>query len=148
MNALKQKKLLARMLKGVGRRRIKINPLKKDVLKDAITRADLRSVIGTSIIIKKKTGVSRARAKLLAIQRKKGRRKGEGSRKGAKYSRISRKTLWINKVRAQRELLRDYKLNKKMSKKVYRTLYRMVAGGYFRSKSHLEIYIKEKVAKK
>lgn len=147
MNLKKQKALISRLLKGVGVRRIRINPEKKDVLKDAITRADLRSIIGTGILIKKKTGVSRARAKEIAVQKRKGRRKGPGSKKGAKYSRIKRKTLWINKVRAQRELLKELKKNKKLAGRDYRELYRRVSGGFFRSKSHLNMYLSSRVKK-
>ncbi|VVB76580.1 50S ribosomal protein L19e [Candidatus Tiddalikarchaeum anstoanum] len=147
MSMKNQKMLIARMLKGVGRRRIKINPEKKDVIKDAITRADLRSVIGTTILIKKKTGISRGRAKIRKEQTRKGRRKGPGSKKGAKYSRISRKRLWINKVRVQREFLKNMKLKNKIKKEDYRKFYRMIGGGFFRSVAHLKLYISSKVGK-
>ena len=144
MNQKKQKNLVARSLKK-GSNRIKFNPEKADVIKEAITRADLRSVVGTAILVKKKKGVSRSRARARKEQQKKGRRKGPGSKKGAKYSRISRKELWMNKVRVQRNFLAELKEKKKIEKVAYRKLYRMIAGGFFRSKAHLKLYIKTKM---
>ncbi|MBN1923921.1 MAG: 50S ribosomal protein L19e [Nanoarchaeota archaeon] len=140
MNQRKQKELIARTAK-VGKSRVKLNPEKSDDIKEAITRADLRSVIGTSIIIKNKKGVSRARARVRKEQQKKGRRKGPGSKKGAKYSRISKKQLWMNRVRVQRRFLSELKEKEKIDSKQYRSLYRMITGGFFRSKNHLKLYI-------
>lgn len=140
----KQKELIARALK-VGKNRIRINPEKEEQIKEAITRADLRSVVGTAIMIKKKKGSSKSRIRKVKEQQRKGRRKGQGSKKGAKYSRIKRKELWMRKVRAQRKLLSELKKKEKISVQAYRKLYRMVAGGFFRSKAHLKLYIKDKL---
>ena len=147
MNQKKQKELLARTLKA-GKNRIRLNPEKGEVLKEAITRADLRSVVGTAVVVKKKKGVSRVRARLRKEQQKKGRRKGPGSKKGAKYSRITKKELWMNKVRAQRKFLTDLKEKGKIEKDVYRNLYRMITGGFFRSKAHLKLYMTTKMKKR
>ena len=146
MNQKNQKNLIGRMLK-TGKKRVRLNPEKSEQLKEAITRADLRSVIGTAIIIKKKKGVSRVRTRKRKEQQKKGRRKGKGSKKGAKYSRISRKELWMNKVRVQRRFLSELKEKEKISKTDYRRLYRRITGGFFRSKAHLKLFIKTKMEK-
>ncbi len=144
MNLGKQKELLSRALK-VGKSRIKIVPSKSESLKDAITRIDLKSVIGTAVVIKKKKGVSRVRARARKEQQKKGRRKGPGTKKGAKYSRMSRKELWINRVRVQRKFIKLLRDKAKITKEAYRKLYRMIAGGFFRSKAHLKLYMETKM---
>ena len=77
MKLSNKKKIVARA-KHVGKKRDKIITEHIDNITDAITRTDLRSVVGTAIIIEKKKGTSRVRARLLHKQRKKGRRKAEG----------------------------------------------------------------------
>lgn len=146
MNLNSQKKLAARTF-NVGKKRIKLNPEKKDKLKDAITRFDIRKLKGTAIIVESKTGVSKARANKIKEQKKKGRKKGPGSKKGPKYSRISRKQLWINKVRIQRKLIKELKQKSILSKEFYRKVYNMISGGFFRSKAHLKLYITTKLEK-
>jgi len=78
-------------------------------------------------------------------QKEKGRRKGHGSRKGTKEARGRRKVRWMNSVRAQRALLTE--LKKKYPERIkelgYRKLYRMIKGGYFKSRAHLEKFVKE-----
>ncbi len=140
MKQKNQKDLIARTLK-VGRKRIKLDAEKSEVLKEAITRADLRSLVGTAVKVSKKKGVSRVRVRARKAQQKKGRRKGPGSKKGAKYSRITRKELWMNKVRVQRRFLSELKEKSKVTLVQYRRLYRMITGGFFRSKAHLKLYI-------
>ena len=110
MDLYGQKKLAARTFK-VGKKRIKLNTEKIDKLKDAITRFDIRKLKGTAIIVENKKGVSKGRSNKLKEQRKKGRKKGPGSKKGPKYSRISRKQLWINKVRIQRRFIKEFQEN-------------------------------------
>lgn len=141
-----QKKLIAKTFK-VGKKRIKLNPEKQDKIKEAITRFDLRKLKGTAIIVEKKTGVSRVRARKKHEQKKKGRQKGPGSKKGAKYSRIPKKELWMNKVRIQRDLIKELKIKSKITNEFYRKLYNMIKGGFFRSKVHLKLYITNKLEK-
>ncbi len=146
MDLKKQKKLASRTL-GVGEGRIKMNPGKIETIKEVITRADLRSIIGTAIIVKKKKGTSRVRARKLHEKRKKGRRRGPGRKKGGKYSRKSRKDIWMSKVRVQRKFLKNLKKKEKIDTRTYRKLYNMIKGGFFRSKSHLKLYIKKMESK-
>jgi len=140
MDLANKKKLAAKTFK-VGKKRIKFNLEKKDKLKEAITRFDLRKLKGTGIIIEQKKGISTGRLKKVKEQKKKGRRKGPGSKKGPKYSRISRKDLWIRKVRIQREFIKELKTKSILSNELYRKLYRMITGGFFRSRAHLKLYI-------
>jgi large subunit ribosomal protein L19e len=146
MDLFNQKELAARTFK-VGKKRIKLNPSKQDKLKDAITRFDLRKLKGTAITVKNKKGVSTVRANKLKEQKKKGRKKGAGNKKGPKYSRISRKQLWINKVRTQRKLLKELKDKSILSKEIYRKIYNMISGGFFRSRAHLKLYITTRLEK-
>ena len=140
MNQRNQKNLIARTLK-VGKSRVKLVPEKSEVIKEAITRSDLKSVVGTAIKVEQKKGTSRLRVRKRKEQQKKGRRKGPGSKKGAKYSRISKKELWMNKVRVQRKFLSELKEKKLLKNADYRKLYKMIGGGFFRSKAHLKLYI-------
>ena len=145
MNLPTKKDLIARTL-GVGKDRIKIDPSKLEEVAKAVTRADVRALVKQGIIkITQKRGVSRARARKRHEQRKKGRRRGHGRRKGAVGGRIDKKRQWINKVRAQRKLLKEYK--DKLDHKTYREIYMKIKGNYFRSKAHLKMYI-ERVMKK
>lgn len=131
------KELAARTL-GVGKKRIKV--LDEDRALEAITREDVRDLIKEgAIVIKKKKGVSRARARELIKKRKKGKRRGYGSRRGSKKARSGDKTTWILKVRAQRRRL---KLLRPSIPKLYRRAYRMVKAGYFKSVKHLESHLK------
>ncbi len=145
MNLPTKMDFIARVL-GVGKKRIKIDPTKLEDVSKAVTRADVRALVKQGVIkIKQKKGVSRARARKRHEQRKKGRQRGHGRRKGAVGGRIDKKRVWINKVRAQRKLLKEYK--DKLDHKTYREIYMKIKGNYFRSKAHLKMYI-ERVMKK
>lgn len=146
MDLYSQKKLAAKALK-VGKNRIKLHPELSDKLKEAITRFDLRKLKGTAITVDPIKGISKARAQKAKEQKRKGRRKGPGSKKGAKYSRISKKELWMNKVRIQREFIKELKSKSILSNEEYRKIYRMISGGFFRSKAHLKLHITAKKEK-
>lgn len=145
MKAEKAKEIAAKLLK-VGKNKIWIDPNETDSLKEAITTDDIRELIKSGVIKKRKESEqSRARARMLERQKKKGRRKGHGSRKGTAKARTKPKREWISKVRAQRSLLKE--LKKKYPEKVkaigYSKLYRMIKGGFFKSKAQLERYVME-----
>src|SRR4030042_241731 len=86
---------------------------------------------------------SRSRARKIAEQKRKGRRKGHGSRKGKSTARLPTKRTWINKVRLQRDLLLVLKEKKLITNKTYREMRRKVKGGFFRTRSHISLYLKE-----
>ncbi len=137
---LNQVKKLASKVLGIGKSRIKIKDREKSG--QAMTRDDVRSLIKQGkIIVKAKFGVSRVRARKIRIQKKKGLRKGLGTRKGKKKARTPRKELWMRRVRALRIKLKTLKPELKPG--TYRQLYNMIKGGYFRDKGHLTLYIKE-----
>jgi large subunit ribosomal protein L19e len=129
-----QKRMAAELLK-CGVSRVKFDPERLEDVEDAITRADVRMLIKDGVIFKEKAkGVSRARVE--------ERRKGPGSRKGGKYSTLSRKRRWILKVRAQRRYIAHLRDTGYIEKKVYRRLYKLVKAGVFKSVAAIEEYIK------
>ena len=87
MNLTTQKKLAAKILK-VGVNRVWIDPEHMEEVSRAITRNSIRALINDGVIkAKPVNGISSYRSKKNAEQKSKGRRKGHGSRKGAKKAR-------------------------------------------------------------
>ena len=77
-----------------------------DDVADAITRDDIRSLMtANTITIKSFKGTSRGRAKTKKIQKSK-RGATQGSKKGRKGAREGKKTVYVNKVRALRYILK------------------------------------------
>ncbi|MBC7219001.1 MAG: 50S ribosomal protein L19e, partial [Hadesarchaea archaeon] len=64
--------------------------------------------------------------------------------KGASGARTPRKASWIKTVRPLRARLRELRKEGLLDQKEYRKLYGMVKGGAFRSKAHLNLYLKER----
>lgn len=138
-----QRRLAARVLK-CGSGRIRFDNSKLDEVKKAITAFDIRRLAKQGVIKKVQSiGVSRARAKKRAVQRRKGRQRGHGSRKGAQGARRKPKRVWVLGVRAQRALLQDLREKALISPETFKNLYRKVKGGYFRSRQHIKIYLRD-----
>lgn len=132
MSLKNQKRLAAEILK-VGESRVWIDPDSVENVETAITREEIRKLIHEGVIRKlPEHGISRGRV------RSKPKRRGPGSRKGPT---ISRKTLWVNKIRKLRKILRHLRDSRRISKNTYRRLYLLAKGGVFRSTSHLKEYI-------
>ncbi|MEM3373844.1 MAG: 50S ribosomal protein L19e [Candidatus Woesearchaeota archaeon] len=139
-----QKRLAAKITKR-SVKKIKFDPLKINKIKEAITRADVKSLIkDNAIIIEKDKGISKARIRKAKKQRAKGRRIGPGSRKGKATARNNPKRAWINKMRLQRSFLKNLKEKGKITNDVYKDLYLKSKGGFFRSKRHIKLYLTEK----
>ena len=137
MNLRTQKRMAAQILK-CGVHRGWIDPAHVDEVAQAITREDIRRLIREGkIAVLPKVGVSTARAKHIKMQKKKGRRKGHGSRKGKKTARMPRKLAWMIRIRALRKLLRELRDKGEITQTEYRMLYAHAKGGMFRTKSHL-----------
>ena len=147
MELRSQKQTAAKLMK-CGVSRVWIDPARIGDAHQAITAEDIRRLIKDGIISKKqKKGLSTFKKKKVALQKRKGRRKGEGSRKGSLGSRYSRKQDWMNRVRSQRKFLKDMLKDQKIEKEFYKELYRKSKGGFFRNVGHLKSYI-EKESKK
>ncbi len=141
MSISSQKRIAAQLMKcGVTRVRIKSA---KEV-EESLTRNDVKDLIKKGVIIKiQKKGTTKAYSKIIRAQKKKGRRKYDGSKKGKAGARTYYKGLWITKIRTLRVLLKELKDNKQIERKDYNTLYSKANGGIFRDKKHLLNYLKE-----
>lgn len=145
-----QKKLAASLM-DVSEKRVKIDldrlkalEMSIDDLKQSITKQDIRSFIKDKVIvILPKKGISKSRVRKSKIQKRKGRRKGSGSRKGTINARLSKKERWMKVIRAQRKLIKELRDKGIIKKKDYRSLYAKAKGGFFRSRKHIKIYIEE-----
>jgi len=144
MNTKNQKIMASKILKS-GVDKVWVDPEQSEEVSKAITKADVRRLIKKGYIKKKKVnGQSRGRARKIMIQKKKGKRRGIGSRKGKKLSKTTKKKEWIKIVRPLRKMLKELRESGSLTPGEYRKLYLMVKGGRFRNKSHLNLYIKEK----
>jgi large subunit ribosomal protein L19e len=137
-----QRRLAAALLK-CGQGRVWIDPASQEELADAVTRADIRSAIKAGVIRRGRVvGTSRVRARRRAEELAKGRHAGPGSRRGTPRARLPKKDRWMRRIRAQRELLRDLRGQKKIPAAVYREFYRRAKGGMFRSRAHLLVNLR------
>ncbi|ADT83088.1 50S ribosomal protein L19e [Thermococcus sp. SY098] len=139
-----QRRIAAEILK-CGENRIWIDPERIEDVKSAITREDIKRLIKEGVIKKKPVkGQSTYRAKIRHEQRKKGRHRGPGSRKGKKTARMGKKERWIMTIRALRKELRKLKAEKKIDVHTYRRLYIRAKGGQFKNKHQLYLFLEEK----
>ena len=143
MNLKTQKQIAARVLK-CSPKRVVLDPASSADIKEAITRADIKRLVGSKLIAKAaKANSSRSRIRKNIVQKRKGRQSGSGSRKGKHGARVSRKSVWIAKVRLQRAFIKELKDKEIISQKTYSDLYGKVKGGYFRNKRHIKLYIED-----
>jgi large subunit ribosomal protein L19e len=139
-----QKRLAASVSKR-SKKKISIDNSRLEDVKEAITRFDIKSLIKDKAIkVKPIKGSSKVRTRKIQEQKKKGRRKGHGSRKGKATARLSRKESWMIRIRNQREFLHELKSKNMLENKDFRDLYNKAKGGYFRSKRHIKLYIDER----
>jgi len=138
-----QRRLAASVLK-CGENRVWFDPAALEDIATAATKQDIRELIEQGVIKRKPVnGVSRARINKRKLQKRKGRRRGHGSRKGAKGARMPRKRMWILRIRALRTALRQMKAEGVVDRRTYRILYRKAKGGKFRSVAHLKSYVEQ-----
>ena len=138
MTDLRNQRRIASTIMKCGKNRVWMDSDRTDEIAKAVTRGDIRILInGGAIKSKQIQGISRGRKKFNQKQKDKGRRKGHGSRKGAKYARLPRKERWMRTIRPIRTYLRQLRDDKSIEKSIYRKYYRKAKGGEFRSKHHL-----------
>lgn len=143
LNLRSQRKMTKSILK-VGKNKIWIDPDRISEIDEAITKNDIRRLInGGAIASKPIVGTSRLHARKLRLQKKKGRRMGQGTRRGKKTARTPEKTAWITKIRSLRKELKSLKAKNKITCVEYRALYRKSGAGVFKDKSYLRLYIKK-----
>ncbi|RLI37656.1 50S ribosomal protein L19e [Candidatus Bathyarchaeota archaeon] len=141
MSLRSQRRLAAEILK-VGVNRVWIDPDRIEEVESAITREEIRKLIHEGAIrALKKKGISRARARIIHEKKKKGLRRGPGSRSGTRKARLPRKRMWMMRIRALRRRLRELKSRRLIAEGAYRRLYIMAKSGAFKSIAEMERYI-------
>jgi len=142
MNLKNQRRLASELLK-CGVNRVWIDPNMTDDTTDAITRGDIRVLINSgAIAARQKKGVSRGRAKFELAQRKKGRQRGQGSRRGKKGARKPSKEIWMQAIRPMRKKLKELRETGKIDTRTYRSYYMKAKGGQFKSRPHMESHMR------
>lgn len=143
MTNLKNQRRLAAQILKIGQNRVWIDPQKTEDVELAITREEIKKLIHEDVITRlPKKGISRGRARFLHEKKKKGLRRGSGSKSGGIHAKISRKEAWMSKIRALRKRLLELKINKIISQTSYRQLYIMAKSGRFESVADMERYLK------
>jgi len=144
MNLSNQRRVSAKLMK-VGKNKVWFDKNRLEEIKEAITKADLNSLIGQLAIQKRPSkGTSRVRARKRLVQRRKGRQKGTAHKKGKATARLPKKERWMITVRSQRKFIKELKEKELIEVRTYRNLYQKVKGGYFRSRRHIKLYLTEK----
>ncbi len=141
MTLSSQKRIAADIL-NVGEKRVWIDPEQREQAEEAITRNDIRNLIESGVVQKKPfKGTSRGRARHIQQQKARKRRKGHGKRKGRKQARKSRKAAWMERIRSQRQFLKQLKATGDITLAEYWRLYRMASGGFFRDRKHIQVQL-------
>ena len=141
-NLTNQRRLASRIMK-VGKNRVWINPQKIEDVESAITREEVRKLVHEQVIAATPIqGVSRGRAKVIQAKKRRGRRKGPGSKSGTPRAVISKKQAWMTKIRSLRRKLRELKANRTITESNYRDLYMIAGSGRFVSIADMERYAK------
>jgi large subunit ribosomal protein L19e len=143
MTDLRNQRRLAASILKCGVYRVWMDQDRLDEIAKAVTKEDIRILInGGAITVKQIKGVSSGRNKYNQKQKEKGRKRGHGSRKGAKYARLPKKDRWMRTIRALRKYLKSLRDENKIDKSTYRKYYRKAKGGEFRSRHHLETHLR------
>ena len=142
-NLRAQRRMASEMIKR-GKNGIWLDPERGFKVALAVTREDIQKLIHDGVIKpRKEVGTSRGRARKQKFKRARGQRRGPGSRKGTANARSNRKSLWINKIRAQRKYLKRLRDDEYISPNTYRSLYKQSKGNHFRSVRFLGNNIRE-----
>jgi large subunit ribosomal protein L19e len=139
---LKSQRRLASKILKVGETRVWFDPERTDLVEEVITREEIRRLIHSGVIkAKPQTGVSRGRSRRLHEKKRKGLRRGPGSREGKKTARHARKRAWVTHIRGIRADLKALRGRRVIRETAYRRLYLLAKGGTFRDRDHLRQYI-------
>jgi len=143
-NLSSQRRLASDILK-TGENRVWIDPERISDVEGAITREEIKKLIYEEVIVSlPEKGVSRSRAKVIREKKRKGRRQGPGSYTGSPAANVTKKEVWMIKIRSLRRKLRELKTNRTITEETYTELYRMAGSGRFESIAELERYLKAK----
>ncbi len=144
--AVKTVKRIAADLLKVGKSRIWMDPQRLSDMEAAVTRDDVRHLIKEqAIMVRPSSSPSRGRKWAFHSAKRSGGRRGPGSRKGHATARGSKRGSWPEKVRAQRDAIRELRDSGRITKEVHRDFYMQIRGGKFPSRRALLEAIKPKV---
>jgi len=124
-----QKRLAAKIL-NVGKDKIWIDKSRLEDIKKAITRKDIKNLI-------KKGYIKKLSPKVKFPYKEETKRVKKGHS-------ISKKEVWVKSVRALRKTLKELKENQKIDKKTYKTVYKWIKGGMFKSRRHMLLFLKQR----
>jgi large subunit ribosomal protein L19e len=142
MTDLRNQRRMAASILNCGQTRVWMDPDRLEEIAKAVTRSDMSILInGGAIKSIQKQGISSGRHQYVLNQRHKGRRTGQGSRKGPKHARLPKKEHWIRTIRPIRTYLKQLREDKKIDAHTYRVYYKKAKGGVFRSRQHLRSHL-------
>ncbi|MEE8168026.1 MAG: 50S ribosomal protein L19e [Candidatus Hydrothermarchaeales archaeon] len=143
MDLKTQRRMAASILKA-GKEKVWLDPDELESIAASVTKDDIKKLINQGVIqLKRDEGTSSFWSKKRRIQKAKGRRKGHGSRSGAKGARFPKKKRWISIIRPIRQVLKELREAERIDGPTYRKLYVMAKGGMFKSRAHLDAYLKD-----
>lgn len=131
MNLKTKKELAAKTLK-VGKERIKFVDARREDIKEAITKQDIRDLIADGAILIKETK-----------GRKKVRRKNKRSTGNIRKKVNRRKKEYITLTRKLRRYIAELKKQGRLSAEEITELRKKIRNRFFKSKSNLKNYIEE-----
>ncbi|MDK6027941.1 50S ribosomal protein L19e [Ignisphaera sp. 4213-co] len=138
-----QRRLAAEIL-GVGESKIKFDESAIDRIEGAVTKDEIRRLIKDGVIyVEPVKSNSRGRWREFHEERKSGRHRGQGKRKGSVGARAKPREMWISRIRKIRRFLKWLRDNGVIDKRTYRMLYRKAKGGAFDSLSSLKRYMRD-----
>ena len=143
-----QKRLAASVLK-CGEGKVWMDPNEVSQIGMATSRSSVKKLIKNGWVVKINPTVhSRSRARKRLEEKRRGRHQGRGKRRGCKDARMPSKIMWIRRQRVLRRLLKKYRTQRKIDRKLYHRFYLAAKGNQFKNKKVLiETIQKEKAEK-
>lgn len=121
-----------------GKDKVWVDPNETSRIKEATTRKGIKQLISDGVIIRKPNALkTRYNIRIRRMKKEKGRRCGEGRKKGKASARINPKKVWIEKIRGLRSILKQQREDNIINKKEYRELYYQTKGNLFKTKKNL-----------